>query len=358
MTKSSDRYARWFGTRVPLVSRGGIALLTLCGAIAFSAVIFYRFYYTIIGINFWLVIGISLLVGALFHIFILFIIQYRFKNPLIDDDFYDLISRIHQKVVVDSRTYIWTRPSEDVFIASNFNPIYNAIIVSEPMVDLIMQSPESGEVLMAFHLLRVPRSRWFGDLIGSSVLFTILTFLSSIALIPLAISIWSIVASGYFYGLIVLVSLGTYFIMPLIFVLIVKGAFWRHEPAFVGTEGIYGMHPQVAKVQVEQGRVLDEDGVNAVIYGVRNWEKNKRSYRRLGVSVICAVPALFLGFFLIIWIGPIPYGPYYMFYVYLPFILAGLVAAAVYLALRHWDKHAVGEVFQKTTDYDEPIWMD
>ena len=137
-----------------------------------------------------------------------------------------------------------------------------------------------------------------------------------------------------------------------------KGTFWRHEPAFVGTEGIYGMHPQVAKVQVEQGRVLDDDDVNAVIYGVRQWEKNKRSYRRMGVSVLCAIPAFILGIYLIAWIGYIPYGPYYMFIIYLPYIIAGIVACAVYLALKHWDRQAMGEVFQKTTDYDEPIWMD
>jgi hypothetical protein len=358
MTKTSDRYARWFGTRVPFVSRGGIALFTLFAAIVFSVIIFLRFSYTIFGVNFWLVIGLSLLVGALFHFLILFIIQVRYKNPLLDDDFYDLISRVHQRVVVDSRTHIWTRYSDDAFIASNFNPLYNAIIVSEPMVDLILQSPESGEVLIAFNLLRVPRQRWFADLIGSTILFTILSYLSSAILIPLLSSLWNSIIVGYYYILLLLIPLSTYLLLPFIFALIAKGAFWRHEPAFVGTESIYGMHPQVAKIQVELGKILDEDEVNGVIYDVRKWEKSKRSYRRLGICAICAVPSFILGLFLISWIGYFPYGIYFRLFIYLPFIIAAAVAAIIFLVLRRWDKQAMGEVFQKTTDYDEPIWMD
>jgi hypothetical protein len=358
MTKISDRYARWFGTRVPLVSRGGISFLTFFAAIPFSVLIFQRFLYTIYGLNFWLVIGISLLVGALVHILILLILHFRFRNPINNPEFLGVIGQVHQKVVVDSRTHIWARQSEDVFIATNFNPLYNAIIVSEPMMNLILKSPESGEVLMAFHLLRVPRSRWFGDLIGFSILFAVFTYLSSAILVPIGISIWTMISTGYYIGLMMFVSLGSYFLIPIIFILIVKGAFWRHDPAFTETEGIYDMHPQVAKVQVEQGRVLNEDEVQAVIYGVRNWEKNRRSSRRLGVSVLCAVPAFFLGYYIISWIGYIPYGPYFIFYLYGPFILPAVVAVVCYLLLRQWDKNAMGDVFPKTTDYDEPIWVD
>ncbi|MFW9806453.1 MAG: hypothetical protein ACFFFK_06960 [Candidatus Thorarchaeota archaeon] len=358
MTKSSDRYARWFGTRVPLLSRGGIALLTLLGAIPFSVLIFYRFIYTIYGLNLWIVIGVSLGVGFLFHILVLLGMKFRFNNPPTNPEFLSLISQIHQRVVISSRTHIWIRQSADAFIASIFNPIYNAVVLSRPMLDLILQSPESGEVLLAFHLLRVPRRPWFGDLIGASILFAILTFLSATFLVPLSVSLIMMLLSGYFYGLYLILNFATFLIIPIVFVLLIKGAFWRHEPAFVDTESIYGMHPQVAKVQVEQGVTLIEEEVNTVIYGVRDWEKNKRSMRRLGVSVLLAAPSLFLGLFLIVWIGYIPYGPYYIFYIYFPYIFAGTVAAVSYLLLRYWDKKAVGEVFQKTTDYDEPIWVD
>ena len=358
MTKSSDRYARWFGTRVPLLSRGGIAFLTLLGAIAFSVPIFYGFSYTMYGFNFWIVIGVSLAVGALFHILVLLALKFRFNNPPINPEFLSLVSQIHQRVVISTRTHIWIRQSTDVFIASIINPLYNAIVISEPMLNLILKSPESGEVLLAFHLLRVPRRPWFGDLIGASILFTIFTYLSAGILVPLSASLITMILSGYYYGLYILLNYAALLIIPIVFVLLIKGAFWRHEHAFVDTESIYGMHPQVAKVQVEQGVILTEDEVNSVIYGVRDWEKNKRSMRRLGVSVLLAVPAMFLGIFLIAWIGYIPYSPYYVFYAYFPYIFAGTVAAVAYLLLRYWDKNAMGEVFRKTTDYDEPIWVD
>ena len=359
MTKTSDRYARWFGTRVPLVSRGGIALITIFGALPFSAIIYLWFLETIFTMNFWIILTITLVVGVLFHILVILFQKIRFNSLSTNADFIDLLSRIHQKVVVDSRTHIWVRQSQEVFITSTFNPLFNAIIVSEPMVDLILKSPESGEVLLAFHLLRVPRTRWFGDLVGSLILFTIFTILSSSIIMPLAISIGLSIISGYYMGIIMLGSLGTLFLIPVLFIFLVKGTFWRHEPAFVGTEQIYGMHPNVAKVQVESGRILNEEEAQTVVWAVRDWEKSKRSARRVGVSTLVAIPSWFLGILPLSIIGYIPYSPLvYLFIGYGPYIIAAGLAALAYLLLRRWDKNAMGEVFKKTTDYDEPIWAD
>ena len=366
MTKSSDRYARWFGTRVPLVSRGGIVLITTIGALLFSVIIYYGLMVTPMVLpmvipnfdNTLIAILLSLVVGVLLHILILLFLKLRFHNPSTNPEFLDLVSRIHQKVVLSPKTQIWTRQSDEVFIASTYNPLFDAIIVSEPMVDLILRSPESGEVLLAFHLMRVPRTRWFGDLVGSVVIFIITTILSSLLLVPLVVVLVRFLSTGYIYGLTIISSLGIYFIGPILFILIVKGTFWRHEPAFVAVQEIYGMHPQVAKVQVEKGVILKEDEAQTVIWGVRDWEKAKRTSRRYGIMTLAAIPAFFLGLFLLYLMGPIPFSNYSLLIAALPLFLPAFAALVSYLLLRRWDNNAMGEVFQETTDYDEPIWVD
>jgi MFS family permease len=358
MTKTSDRYAKWFGTRVPSVSRGFVVLLVLIGAIPFSAALFLGFGYTIVSIYWWVALLLSILVGALFHILYLLILKNRFNNPSQNTEFHDLIGRIHQRVVVSSKTHVWVRRSEDVFIASTFNPIFNAVIVSEPMVELVMKSPESGEALLAFHFLRVPRSRWFADFAGAVILFLIFTYASSLILVPLATMIAQSLAYGGYFIFSMMSSLASLFIAPIIFVVLVKGAFWRHEPAFVGVESVYGLHPNVAKIQVERGITLNEEEAQTVVWSVRDWEKRKRSSRRMGVCTLVAIAGWIIGIFLIAWIGYIPYGLYISLIMYLPFIIAGVAALITYLLLRRWDNNAMGEVFKETTDYDEPIWMD
>lgn len=359
LTKTSDRYAKWFGTRVPSISRGFAVILVLFGAIPFSAALFLGFGYTIIGINWWVALLLSLFVGILFHILYLLILKSRFNNPSSNTEFHDLIGRIYQKVGVSSNTHVWVRQSEDVFIASTFNPLFNAIIVSEPMVDLIMKSPESGEALLAFHFSRVPRSKWFADFLGAVILFLIFTYASSLILIPLAIMIAQSLAYGGYIIYSIIASFSTLFIAPFIFVILVKGAFWRHEPAFVAVESIYGIHPNVAKVQVERGITLNEEEAQTVVWSIRDWEKRKRSSRRMGVCTLVAVAAWVLGILPLSWIGYFPYwGLYFYLLMYLPYILAGGAGLVAYLLLRRWDNNAMGEVFKKTTDYDEPIWMD
>ena len=118
------------------------------------------------------------------------------------------------------------------------------------------------------------------------------------------------------------------------------------------------MHPQVTKVQVEKGVILKEDEAQTVIWGVRDWEKAKRTSRRYGIMTFAAIPAFFLGLFLLYLMGPIPFSNYSILIAALPLFLSAFAALDSYLLLRRWDNNAMGEVFQKTTDYDEPIWVD
>jgi hypothetical protein len=358
LTKTSDRYAKWFGTRVPMVSRGFTVIFVLLVALPFSAVIYFGFGLTIVGTNWLIVLLLSTLIGALFHILYLLILRIRFNNPSQNTEFHDLIGRIHQKVVISSRTHIWVRRSEEVFIASTYNPLFNAVIVSEPMVELIMKSPESGEALLAFHLLRVPRARWFADFVGSVILFLIFAYTSSLVLVPLVIMLVQSIMYGGIMVISMMGSFATLFMAPILFIILVKGTFWRHEPAFVAVPQIYGLHPNVAKVQVERGIILNEEEAQTVIWSVRDWEKKKRGARRVGVCTLVAILSWILGLVVVSWLGSIPYSPYLVLLLYLPFILAGVAALIAYLLLGRWDKNAMGEVFKETTDYDEPIWVD
>ncbi|NHI90659.1 MAG: hypothetical protein EAX87_14155 [Candidatus Thorarchaeota archaeon] len=360
LTKGTERYRKWFGTKVPSVSRGLMTILSLSFALPFSGLLYLRFNYTIVNYNWLIPLVYTLVIGAMIHIFYLAGLRTRFSNPSSNKDFLDIVSRIHQRVVVPSRTSIWIRWSEEPFIATSFNPLFNAVIVSEPMQDLILQSPESGEVLLAFHLFRVPRVKWFADLIGSTIMFLIFSYGFVLFLIPLVSSIMLISIYGGYWVFILItlaMSLVPYFLVMLLLVIVLKGTFWRHEPAFDSIQTIYGMHPNVAKVQIEEGRVLEEEEAQAVIWAVREWEKSKRSARRVGLSTILAIISFLLGI-LALSRFYIPYSPFLFYMIQIPLIIPVAVWILSYLILRKWDKNAMGEVFQKTTDYDEPIWMD
>ena len=334
-----------------------MTILSFICALPFSILIYFRFGNTIVTFNWLIPLVYTLVIGAMIHIIYLAGLRTRFSNPASNKDFLDIVRRIHQRVVVSSRTSIWIRRSDEPFIATSFNPLFNAVIVSEPMQDLILQSPESGEVLLIFHLFRVPRVKWFADLIGSTIMFLIFSYGLVLFMIPLVSLIMQTSMYGSYWIFILMslaMSLVPYSFVMLLLVIILKGTFWRHEPSFDSVQTIYGMHPNVAKVQVEEGRVLEEEEAQAVIWAVRDWEKNKRSSRRVGLSSILAIISFVLSI-LAFSRFYIPYSPYL---IYIPLMIPAAVWVLSYLILRKWDKNAMGEVFQKMTDYDEPIWMD
>lgn len=358
MSQSSNRLVRWFGTRVALISRGGLAIVTLLVALPLSGFLFLFFGYSFLSTNWLISLLLMLLVGTITHFIFLLILGFRYKNPPTNAAFLDLIGRVHQKILVPSNAQVWVRSSNDPFITSTYNPVFCAAIVSEPMVELMLNRPETGEVLLAFHLARIPRNRWFGDYVGSLVLLVILTYLSSLFLIPVIISAISMIE---IFGLLMIVSLlsslMSYFIIPFFLAFFIKGAFWRHEPVFLRVAEVYGMHPQVAKVEVERGTPLDEEETQSVIWGVREWEKKRRGSRRLGVSTIVTITiGLILFYVLLSGITSLPY--YDVYLIYAPFVIAILIGVVVYYIIKRWDNNAMGEVFVTTTDSHEPIWMD
>ena len=358
MTKTSDRFAKWFGSRVPLVSRGGLTLATTVAMLPFSVVVHIAFGYTIFYHNWLIALGLTLIVSVLFHTLYLLILKIRYSVPMDHHWLQDLVGRVHQKAVVPSRVEVWIRQSVDTFIVSTFNPLFDAVIISESMVNLIQESPESGEVLVAFHMFRTPEKKWFGDYIGGVLLFIILTYVSASTLVPLSIVLFQSIMISPYLIMYLVSALSSFIIGPLIFILLVKGAFWRHEPAFVAVQEIYGKHPQVAKVEVERGRVLTEEETQSVIWGVRQWEKRKRGGRKAGLTTLAGVSSWAL-YMLLVLVGGVPWGyPYYYLMAYLPYLIALVVMLVVYFWLRHWDSNAMGTVFKKTTDFDEPIWMD
>ena len=296
----------------------------------------------------------------MFHILYLLLLKLRYSTPLDNHWLQGLVSRVHQRVVIPSRVEVWIRSSDDAFIASTFNPLFDAIIISEPMVKLIQNNPESGEVILAYHMFRTPEKKWFGDFIGGIILFIILTYASASFLVPLSMALFQMMIFNPLFIFAFASQLIPFIVGPIILIFLVKGAFWRHETAFVSVQEIYGKHPQVAKVEVEQGRILNEEEAQTVIWGVRDWEKSKRSGRRIGLLTITGLSSWVLSMLLVWGIaagGPY-WSPYIQFLGYLPFIVAIVAMTIVYLWLRKWDANAMGEVFKKTTDYDEPIWAD
>ncbi|MFW9810028.1 MAG: hypothetical protein ACFFE6_11690 [Candidatus Thorarchaeota archaeon] len=357
MSTSSSRLVKWFGTRVAMISRGVLAIFVALVALPLSGIIYVFFGYSSL---YTLQLGPFLLIlsiGTLLYFVFLLILSVLYKNPPTNPSFHELIGRVHQKILVPSNAQVWIRQSKDPFITSTFNPVFSAVIVSEPMTELMLNRSEAGEVLLAFHLARMPRKPWFGDYVGSLVLLLVLTYTSGLILVPVVISMLSMIDVLGLYIIASLFSSLLYnFFFPFFLALIIKGAFWRHEPAFLRVTDVYGMHPQVAKVEVERGSPLNEEEMQTVIWGVREWEKKRRASRRLGVGTIVTIPIGIILFFLTVGFGYFPY--YNMFLIYAPFAVAILIGMVVYFVMRRWDKNAMGDVFKETTDSHEPVWMD
>ncbi|MHA2045775.1 MAG: hypothetical protein ACW99G_13345, partial [Candidatus Thorarchaeota archaeon] len=159
-------------------------------------------------------------------------------------------------------------------------------------------------------------------------------------------------------ALVSLSPLFTYIVIPILPALVIKGAFWKHEPAFTLIHGVYNLHPQVAKVEVERGTPLDDEEMEAVVWGVREWERKKRGDRRWGISTIATLLSWIILLVVSFWFSGLTYYYFFYFASYFPFLGAILIGVLTFLILKRWDGNAMGEVFQETTDSHEPIWMD
>jgi hypothetical protein len=349
MSRWPDRYLRWFGTRLPVTSRVFLYSFTTLIAVVLS----FPLHEIVVPFN---VIVFTLVVvglGVLTHILFLVLQKTRLEAPSSDNALLEIVSRVTQRVVVSSEVQIWERESEDLFIVSTYNALFEAIIISTAMKESIIENPESGEALLAFHLLRMPKGRSVVDFIGSTFGFWLVAAILDYVVIP-PISGWSITILVYFFTMFVI--LGSSSAMGVILLLFIKGAFWKHENSFEIVNDMYGIHPQVAKLQVERSRALDSDETRAVLWGVLEWEKRKRSGRRAGFAILCGATVFSLPF-LFMWFVQFSYSLYY-YTMSTNLILSGLAGFVAYLAVRRWDKRAMKEVEYATDGAREPIWMD
>ncbi|TFF84571.1 hypothetical protein EU524_00910 [Candidatus Thorarchaeota archaeon] len=348
MSKHSERYIRWFGTRVPTTSRTFL-YLTMTVVALIVPLLLHLF---LASPNLLLSTAVFLCTGVTLHLGLLLLLERRLRAPASDPDLRALESNVNQKVILSSRAELWQRVSNDSYIVSTSNLLFDAVIVSSPMREAMTTNPESGEVLLAFHLLRIPRRRNVYDFVASVALFCVVAALISFFLVP---TLMSFAASPYLIIFLIL-SVGPAFPAVLLVAVLARYAFWRHDTAFEIAGDLYSMHPQVAKVQLERGRALDEDERRAVLWGVLEWEKKKRGNRRAGIAVLSMTLALMLPFFFLI---PNLHSPLLYVQVSVAIAAASLSTGVVlYLLVREWDKRAMREVEYSTEGAREPIWMD
>ncbi len=348
MSSWSHRYVRWFGTRLPITSRTLLYIVVFISSVVASTLLFSLAKALPVVLHLAIAVPMALAV----HLIFLEIERLRLDAPVTAPELLQMEERVNQRAVVPVSIELWERNSPDPFIVSTFNLRFNAVVVSTPMVQSMVEMSASGEVLLAYHMLRMPRSRWVWDLLGSILVFCGINVFLEMFAYPLLDSLYW----GFFGWLYAVVFSGAMIIIFPVIGFMIRGAFWRHDAAFEIVNELYGMHPQVAKLQVERGRELDSDETRAVLWGVLEWEKRKRSGRRIGVALI----SIFSGIFVYA-LGAIAIGFIYVLYLtVLGFVpLAAVVFGFVtYFIIRQWDKRAMKEIEYATEGAREPIWMD
>ncbi|UCE09710.1 MAG: hypothetical protein JSW61_12165 [Candidatus Thorarchaeota archaeon] len=344
----SDRYAGWFGSRVPMTSRTMLYLMTIVVSLGTS---FFLYNPAWSGPNWMLVLAVSPVVAMFSHlIFLLLQIQF-YHNPVENPAFEEVEDRADQKLEVISSAQVWSRPSKHVFITSVSSALYNSVIVSEPMIEKIIQHPEDGEVVLAFHMLRAKDCSYI-DLVLTIMVFLIMTAVELLVVWPFVAGIVSM--AGYLGILYVLLMMG-YLVLPaVILVLVLKSATWRFDNTLNEIWRIYDVHPQVAKTQLEGEKGLAPEGVEAIVWSVKQWERGKRYTRRTSLAAIAAALAFF-GFVLFFPPSYVIYGYYNtLLMLFAPPVLVGIV---VFIAMKYWDKKCMTEVYVDSKDAHEPIWL-
>jgi hypothetical protein len=349
-SKMSERYARWFGTRVPSTSPMFRYIVMLALAVPWSFVSYLLL--STLFIDLILCFLLSCGAGVIIYLLFLSVIESRFRSSITDEPFSKIVELAHERVGSYGLVYVWQRKSSEPYIASTFNSLFNAVIVSEPMISLILEMPVSGEALLAYHLLHRPNHRNILDIVAAILIFSV--FSINVAQMPLGYS------SYYpFYYLLLLLTYSFVFILfvPVVLIILLRGAFWVHDSAFERAAGMYKIHPQVARDEVLSSTILDEEAAKSVVWVVKEWERRKRDGRRLSITAGILVIMYILIIELLALTG-------WFYYIYptgmLSLILATpiLLALLVYLFLRRWDKKCMGELFFKTKQADEPIWVD
>lgn len=349
-SKMSERYARWFETRVLSTSplfRYIVMFMLSIPVSTISAFLVLRL------LNPLFLQILNLGIGVALYLLFLGMLQIRFQSEITDQQFSRIVESAQERILTWRRVSVWPRQSTEPYIAATFNAFFDAVIVSDTMIDLIDKMPESGEALLAFHLLRAPKRRNLADFVAAISVFFISTLFFTYFVI-------SVLASAFYYPFILLYILYTpiYFIAPVILVLVVRTAFWAHDSAFERTSSMYHIHPQVAKDEVTSSQKLDDETAKATIWVVREWERKKRDGRRSSITILSIIGVFLLEFPYLLSFGISFYSPYFYVLSSLIYIVPFIAGIAVFLILRRWDKKCMAELYYETKAADEPIWVD
>lgn len=350
-SKWSERYARWFSTRVPSTSPMFRYMVVFILAIPWSYI-----YFSIPGMimDIYFLVPITSVFGLVVYGVYLTILKNRFELSIPDQPFLQLVNSALERTGTGNRVVVWPRFDDEPYITSTYNSSFEAVIVSTKMMELMVAMPESGEALLAFHLLRMPERKNVLDFVAGVLTFSVASTLMTFLLVYLI----SFSASSFIILMLMMV-LWPVFAVPLVLILALRSAFWRHETAFERTLGLYKIHPQVAKDEVISSQKLDEELSKSTIWSVKQWEENRRSSRRSSIFLLTILIIFGLEYYLL-FLSPNLFFTIFMNLQFLSLLLAFpvIVGILIYLILRRWDKTCMGEIYYDVTDGHERIWVD
>lgn len=348
-SKWSERYARWFSTRVPSTSPMFRYMVVFILAIPWSYI-----YFSIPGMimDIYFLVPITSAFGLVIYGVYLTILKNRFELSIPDKPFLQLVNSALDRTGTGGRVVVWPRFDDEPYITSTYNSSFEAVIVSTKMVELMNAMPESGEALLAFHLLRMPERKNVLDFVAGVLTFSV----SSTSMTILLLYLMSFSASPIII-LIFMIALWPVFVMPLILILALRSALWSHETSFERTLELYKIHPQVAKDEVISSQKIDEELSKSTIWSVKKWEEDRRSGRRTSISILTIIIIIGLESYLL-FLNPIIFFSLFGYYQFLSLAFPAIVGILVFLIIRRWDQTCMGEIYYEVTEAHERIWID
>ncbi len=349
-SKWSERYARWFSTRVPSTSPMFRYMVVFVLAIPWSYI-----YFSIPGMimDIYFLVPLTSAFGLVVYGVYLTILKNRFELSIPDKPFLQLVNSALERTGTGGRVVVWPRLDDEPYITSTYNLSFEAVIVSSKMMELMAAMPESGEALLAFHLLRMPERKNVLDFVAGVLIFSIASTLMTIFLLYVI----SFSASPPYMILIFMMVLSPVFLAPVFLILALRSAFWTHETSFERTLELYKIHPQVARDEVLSSQKIDEELSKSTIWSVKKWEENRRSGRRSSISFLTII-ALYVIVIYSVSMIPISYLTIIGNLVILSFAFPLIAGILVYLILRRWDRTCMDESYYDITDSHEQIWVD
>ena len=349
-SKWSERYARWFSTRVPSTSPMFRYMLVFVLAIPWSYI-----YFSIPGMimDIYFLLPITSAFGLIIYGGYLTILKNRFELHIPDKPFLQLVDSALERTGTGGRVVVWPRFDDEPYITSTYNSSFEAVIVSSKMMELMAAMPESGEALLAFHLLRMPERKNVLDFVAGVLTFsTASTLMISFLLYLLPFSV-----SSPLMIILFMMVLSPVLLVPLFLILALRSAFWTHETSFERTLELYKIHPQVARDEVLSSQKIDEELSKSTIWSVKKWEENRRSGRRSSISFLTIFTLYVI---VIVSVSLIPYSYLIIIgnLVILSLAFPPIVGILVYLILRRRDRTCMDEIYCDITDSHEQIWID